>query len=640
MTDYILLVPIIPFFAAFIILFFGKMLPRQGGLLSILSILASFLLSCIFLIKTLTGDVVLPHEVSAVWFTFNYYPMEIGIAVDGIALIIIILISGISLAVNVYSLGHVPYIAGRRKYWALISLATSAMLGAVLAHHMMLFMMCWSMLSICLYLLFGLGPKEKEEIDACRNVTVMMLAGDGCFFTGLLLLFTYAGTMHLAQLSHHFHSGYIPNNIVEITALLLLCGLMSKSIQIPLHVWSMDIVSESMTISTLMKGTMMSGLGVYVLIRYFYIFSHAPVTMTIIVWIGLISAVVASLHALTEINIKKILVFSTIAETGFMFCAVGVGAVSQSMFHLVTHSIGKALLFLTLGSVVSSIKSDDVRQMGGLAKRMPAVAILSIIGIIALVGIPPFAGFYSKTGVLSAIYAFEKPYFYWMSIGAVFCMTLSLFRLWFLVFTGDYRSVRCFEKADDPTGVAIVPMIVLAFFAVLSGWIMNHFRFFELLLSVSIHPSANRQIYITAGLASLGGLSVAWILYQQKSISVELIKKRFNILHVILINNFWLKKIYTWSIIIPVSACGMMMKYIDEIIVEKEFVEPAAGSVYKAGNLVCLIDKNIIDKIVELIGYTVKDLSVMMRKIQTGFIEHYLLLSVLGFIVIMWIVLF
>lgn len=640
MSDFLILVPLIPLIASCVLIFWGTMLPRQGGSLSIFSAGISFIFSILILIQSLAGTIILPWEVSIPWFRFEFYSIEIGLYVDGLSLIMMVTISAISMLVQIYSLGYLKKDKRIKTYFAFVSLFTAAALGLCMAEDMIFLFICWEVMGICSYFLISHSFEEKPAAGAGLRAQIITLVGDAGLLVALLILFTSTGTFFISQISHHVESGYLSLQSMKIIALCIFFSAAVRAAQIPFQVWLIHAMEAPTCVSALLHGAVMTSAGIYLITRFFFLFSAVPDILTVIIWVGAASVLSGALLALTAIDIKKILAFSVVSELGLILCALGLGALSAGVFHLISVMLFNALLFLCAGSVIKGVHTRDIGGMGGLAKRMPVTAILFFIGIISLAGIWPTMGFFSKNEILNAITGSGNRYLVWIGRVSFLLTALYSFRLWFLIFVGDARNIKRFEGAEDPPHVMLIPMAVFAVLVMAAGWFMRHFHFIEWMLIEKIERFVSWQVTATGGALSIGGAIIAWGLYQNRILRLDLLIRKLKIVYLFFFNNFWLDKLFIYCVEKPFGICARLLDTIDGEIFDRQCVDHVGKSVVALGRIVNWIDKTIIDGLARMSGRITGEMGQLVRMIQTGFIQQYLFLSVLGLTLILFIVLY
>src|SRR5450759_395838 len=407
----------------------------------------------------------------AAWFS-------IGCAlVDAESTTMLLLVTLVALLVQVYSVGYLsdepaPALG---RYYAFQSLFAFSMMGLVLAPNLVQLFICWELVGVCSYLLIGFWYRKPEAARAALKAFWTTKACDVGLLIGIVLLYRTTGTFDLVDLRHMAETGLIPIAGLGVITFCMYLGAMGKSAQFPLHVWLPDAMEGPTPVSALIHAATMVTAGVYLLTRLAWLFELTPHVLAIVAWIGAITALMAAIIACVQTDIKRVLAYSTVSQLGYMMTAIGAGFATAGFFHLLTHGVFKALLFLGAGAVIHAVGSNDVSAMGGLARKMPQTAIVFLVGTLSLAGVPVFAGFVSKEEVLGAVWAggFTVPFF--MLLGAAFLTAFYMFRVVFLVFFGTPAPVEMAGHAPgaghahDAPAVMTLPLWVLAIIAMAIG---------------------------------------------------------------------------------------------------------------------------------------------------------------------------
>ncbi|MBI4248547.1 MAG: NADH-quinone oxidoreductase subunit L, partial [Elusimicrobia bacterium] len=467
MVDHIYLIPLLPLLASAVILLWGPRLPGKGSALGIASLVWGFAHSSILLWQGVHGSFSLPYEFAYSWFPFDFYEMEIGFWVDGFTLTMLFMVSLVCLLIQIYSLGYMREDPRFSRYYAFITLFTAAMLGLVVANNLLMFFIAWELMGVCSYFLIGFWFEKPSAAYAGRKAFMTTKLGDIGFFLGILMLFWTVGTLRFSQVANHVESGFLTPESATVIALLLFCGVVGKSAQVPLFIWLPDAMEGPTPVSALIHAATMVAAGVCLIGRMFMVFHLSPAAMEVVAWAGCLTAFLAATMALVAYDIKRVLAFSTISQLGYMVMALGCGGYTAGLFHLITHAFFKALLFLAAGSVIHSVHTNDMREMGGLSRKMPITFITTFVACLAISGIPPFAGYFSKDEVILATLG-NRP----IAILAVITAALTafyMFRLFFLTFLTNPRDLGRFARAHESPKSMTIPLLVLAALSAFSG---------------------------------------------------------------------------------------------------------------------------------------------------------------------------
>ncbi|RYY33726.1 MAG: NADH-quinone oxidoreductase subunit L [Sphingobacteriaceae bacterium] len=472
MDKYIWLIPLLPL-AGFIINGLGRnALPKNIiGAIGSLLVLASFVISIgvFFQIKD-TG-----HAINVTyfdWFSVGKLKVPFAFLVDQLSAIMLLIITGVGFLIHLYSIGYMHHDSGFGKFFAYLNLFVFFMLLLVMGSNYLIMFIGWEGVGLCSYLLIGFWYNNPSYADAAKKAFVMNRIGDLGFLIAVFLIFNYFGSIGFADVFGKAATMKSGDSVLVLITLLLFVGATGKSAQIPLFTWLPDAMAGPTPVSALIHAATMVTAGIYMIARSNIMFTLAPVTMDVIAIVGLATAVFAALIALTQTDIKKVLAYSTVSQLGYMFLGLGVGTFTGAFFHVLTHAFFKALLFLGAGSVIHAMSNEqDMRSMGGLRKKLPITFWTMLIGTIAIAGIPPFAGFFSKDEILG--YAYERSTtFYVIGVITAAFTSFYMFRMLFLTFFGKFRGTHEQEHhLHESPATMTIPLIVLAVLSMVGGFI-------------------------------------------------------------------------------------------------------------------------------------------------------------------------
>jgi NADH-quinone oxidoreductase subunit L len=432
--------------------------------LSIGAIVTGFVLSLI-LIKA--GGWA-PRELSVNWLDVGNLRVDFGLKLDVLSLIMLLLVTGVGGAIHIYSYGYMREDRSMSRYFAGLSLFTFSMLGIVLANNFLQMFIFWELVGVSSYLLIGFWYEKPSAADASKKAFLTNRLGDFGFTLGILLVWSFVGSLNFAAVQDalKWNPG-IFGGLATLVGVLIFMGAMGKSAQFPLHVWLPDAMEGPTPVSALIHAATMVAAGVYMLCRVFFVFT--PEALTVIAWIGGITALLAALMAVQQNDIKRILAYSTLSQLGYMVMAVGLTAQTAAMYHLTTHAFFKALLFLGAGSVILALHHEqDIWKMGGLKRRMPITFWTFLLATLALCGVPPLSGFYSKDEILAAGWEHNKALFIVAALVAVLT-TFYMFRLVFVAFLGKERSDSAHHAHESPR-VMTWPLLALCVASVIGAF--------------------------------------------------------------------------------------------------------------------------------------------------------------------------
>jgi NADH-quinone oxidoreductase subunit L len=631
MDRYIWLIPILPL-AGFVINGLG----RNTFSKSVIGFIGSFLVFCSFglsvaaflQVKT-TGA---PINVTIYdWFTVGTLKISFAFLVDQLSALMLLIITGVGFLIHVYSAGYMKDDAGYGKFFAYLNLFVFFMLLLVLGSNYLVMFIGWEGVGLCSYLLIGFWYTNPSYADAAKKAFIMNRIGDLGFIIGIFLLIVYFGSASYADIfSKAATRDYAGVPYVLIT-MLLFVGAVGKSAQLPLFTWLPDAMAGPTPVSALIHAATMVTAGVYMIARSNLLFTLAPVTLHVIAIVGLTTAVVAALIALSQTDIKKVLAYSTVSQLGYMFLGLGVGAYTGAFFHVLTHAFFKALLFLGAGSVIHAVSGEqDMRKMGGLKSKLPVTFWTMLIGTLAISGIPPFAGFFSKDEILAHVFVQSKSMYV---IGVITAMFTSfyMFRMLFLTFYGKFRGTHEQEHHlhESPPSMT-VPLILLAVLSTVGGFLgvpesLGGHHWLEQFLSPVFKDSASivknvpslRQTEIFLMAISVGGavlaLIYAYLRYIKKGHVPVADQEDRPALASLSYHKFYIDELYDAVIRKPLDALSVFF--------------------YK------VIDQLGIDGIVNEIGKSPVEAGKGLRLLQTGNVGFYIFMMVAGIISILMYIL-
>jgi NADH-quinone oxidoreductase subunit L len=469
MLNWIWLVPVFPLAGFLLIGLLDKKLSKgAAGGIGTLSIAASFAVAVatFFSLPESPVTVTLFH-----WFSAGNLSVDVSFLIDPLSSIMLLIVTGVGLLIHIYSIGYMHEDEAFRRFFAYLNLFVFFMLLLVLGSNYIVLFTGWEGVGLCSYLLIGFWFKNSEYNKAAAKAFIMNRIGDLAFLLGVILLFVQFGSVSFADVLPVASS--MPDNqpmIIAIT-LLLFIGATGKSAQIPLFTWLPDAMAGPTPVSALIHAATMVTAGIYMVVRSNILYSIAPLTLEIMAVVGAATALLAATVALRQNDIKKVLAYSTVSQLGFMVVALGVGAYSTAIFHVTTHAFFKALLFLAAGSVIHAMGGEqDIRKMGGLKSKLTITHAVFLIGTLAIAGIPPFAGFFSKDEILAHVWVQNKVLFVALFLAAV-CTAYYMFRLYFMTFHGAFRGTHDQEHhLHESPGVMTIPLIILALLSVVGGF--------------------------------------------------------------------------------------------------------------------------------------------------------------------------
>src|SRR5438132_9133620 len=458
------LILLAPLTSATVITLFTLRWKSSSSAISITAVLVSFFCSClIFAQSATTAPEFLWLDLSPV------FRVPLGLTLDQLSRTMAVLVSGVGGLIHIYSLGYMRDDEGKSRYFAALSLFMFAMLGIVFANNFVMLFIFWELVGFTSYVLIGHWFFRDAAADAANKAFITTRIGDFGFMAGILMIWTTTGSVVFAEIAPRMSMFDGHATFVAIVALLIFCGAIGKSAQFPLHAWLPDAMEGPTPVSALIHAATMVAAGVYMLVRVAFIIQASQPALLVVAWIGTITAVMAALIATQQDDIKRILAYSTLSQLGYMVMAVGLASNNAAMFHLFTHAIFKALLFLAAASVIVMLHHEqNIWKMGGLSRNLPITFLTFGAGALALIGCPPFSGFFSKDAILELAYERNMPIFM-VGLLTAFLTAFYVIRLLVVVFFGKARSEIARQSNESPL-VMTGPLIVLAFLATLGGF--------------------------------------------------------------------------------------------------------------------------------------------------------------------------
>jgi NADH-quinone oxidoreductase subunit L len=456
----------------------GRRLGRASGYIPVAAIFLVWVIAMALCYEVLTESApLLPgsqtthgYEVQLfTWIPAGTFVVEVGFVVDALTACLLIVVTTIGLLVHVYSLGYMAHEPGRWRFFAYLNLFMFSMLLLVLASNFLVVFVAWELVGLCSYLLIGFWYRRRSAALAAKKAFIVNRVGDVGFALGIMLIFVTLGTLDIREVIERIPT--VDPATVTVIALLVFAGAMGKSAQFPLHVWLPDAMEGPTPVSALIHAATMVNAGVYLVARTNPIYAAAPSALVVVASIGIFTSILAASIAMTQTDIKRVLAYSTLSQLGYMFAALGVGAFTAAIFHLMTHGFFKGLLFLDSGSVIHAVHDEqDMRRMGGLSKKIPITYWTMLIGSLAIAGIPPLAGFFSKDEILSE--SFKTGHVVVWAVGFIVAglTAFYMFRLMGLTFWGSFRGPReIWDRIHESPAVMTVPLILLAIPSILLG---------------------------------------------------------------------------------------------------------------------------------------------------------------------------
>ncbi len=536
------LVPLCPLAAFALTWLLARKRPAAAAVLSIAAISVSLALSVILL----SGQVRAPVEIRAdlPWMPAGRLLISMGILLNPLSALMVVIVTAVSLLVQVYSLGYMKGDPGFPRFFSYLSLFSFSMLALVLADNFILLYMAWELVGLCSYLLIGFWYHKPEAARAAKKAFVVTRVGDLGFLVGILVLSLLAGTFDFQEVARFIGAGSVPQGQVTLVVLLVFCGAVGKSGQFPLHVWLPDAMEGPTPVSALIHSATMVAAGVFMVARLYTIFQASADALRVVASLGAFTAAFAALIALAQDDIKRVLAYSTISQLGYMMLALGAGGYGAGLFHLTTHAAFKTLLFLGAGSVIHALGTNDLRGMGGLGRRMPVTAVTFGVAVLAIAGIFPLSGFWSKDAILETVRSSGQTAAYAAALGTVFLTALYMSRLFFLAFTGAPRGDTAHHESP---AVMTVPMGILAVIAIGLGVIGSPLaaRGIEGFLDpASARPGLDIGMLLLSNGLAAAGILTALAVFGPWRRAASLSRRPSGPLYAVLANKFYIDELY------------------------------------------------------------------------------------------------
>lgn len=611
-TNLALLLLLSPFVGFLFNIFFGKKVSKGiAGTIGTLTVVVSFVLSIFFFTQlNQTGKAV---ELTLFdWISVHNFKLSFGLLLDQLSLLWLLFVTGIGALIHIYSISYMHDDENMHKFFAYLNLFVFFMITLVIGNNLLVMFIGWEGVGLCSYLLIGFWYKNQDYNDAAKKAFIMNRIGDLGFLIGMFILATLCSSLNYTEIKHAISAPSIDTALLGIAALCLFIGATGKSAQLPLYTWLPDAMAGPTPVSALIHAATMVTAGIFMITRMNFLFDLTPEVQNIIAIVGAATALVAASIGLFQNDIKKVLAYSTVSQLGLMFLALGLGAYNVAVFHVITHAFFKACLFLGSGSVIHALHGEqDMRKMGGLRKAMPITFITMLISTLAIAGIFPFAGFWSKDEILMV--AFEHNKALWIVASVASIMTaFYMFRLMYLTFYKEFRGTeeQKHHLHESPSLITF-PLVILAALAFIGGAInlpgsnwLNHFLEPILATKHEEHALGNTE-YMLMGIALAGALvGIAWAYskYIKQSFVPKVDAEIVGFTKTIY-NKYYVDEFYTFLVVKPLNGLSNFFR---------TTLEPALG------------------KLVFSFGTLANGLGNQGKKLQNGNIGLYLFAFVIG----------
>ena len=605
-----------PLAAAVLILLAGIPRRKLSAALAIAGLLTSFACTLKLFLFALSHHGELPWELSISWIALPGLSVPFGILIDELSLLMTLVVTGVGSAIFIYATGYMAEDHAFSRFFGVLSLFAFSMLTIVLSNNWIQLFMGWELVGFCSYLLIGHWYAKPSAAEAGKKAFMVNRVADFGFMLGILALWAVSNpvptqrTFHFLQLEQQLpgfvRAGLIPASTLPLIGLLLFCGPVGKSAQFPLHVWLPDAMEGPTPVSALIHAATMVAAGVYLLCRTFWLFEGLPSVLTTIMWVGAATAFLSACLALVENDLKRILAYSTLSQLGYMVMALGLGGRVAGMYHLTTHAFFKALLFLSAGSVMHATHELDIWKLGGLRRAMPWTSAAFFVGALALCGFPGLSGFFSKDEIL--VLAHEH------NLAAYLLATLTagltafyIARAWFVAFTGAPAKPQGHggghHAPHESPPVMLIPLAVLAVLSVAGGYIgIPHFL-------GEHHGAFHWDVALISTGVVAAGLVLSWLIYKRRVVSAQQVVQALALPHSFLQRHYYIDEIYSWYVaVIQQKILAGFCAWVEQYV--------------------------IIGLVVNGIAWLTRAAGRLLRRLQTGKIQAY----VLGFVAgVLWL---
>lgn len=628
----LILIPLLPLIGFLINGIGFTHIPKGAvGFIGTLAVVASFVLSVMTFnafIASGSQPVIVPLFD---WISVGDLRIPFSFQIDQLSLLMLMIITGVGSLIHIYSIGYMHHDAGFGKFFAYLNLFLFFMLLLVLGSNYVIMFIGWEGVGLCSYLLIGFWNKNTNYNNAARKAFIMNRVGDLGFLLGIFTIIATFGSVEYSEVFSKATGFQVGDPVIITITLLLFVGAMGKSAQIPLYTWLPDAMAGPTPVSALIHAATMVTAGIYMVIRSNVLYSLAPSTLEIVGIIGGATALFAASIGLLQNDIKKVLAYSTVSQLGYMFMGLGAMAYSASMFHVITHAFFKALLFLGAGSVIHAMSDEqDIRSMGGLRKKLPVTFLTFLIATIAIAGIPPFAGFFSKDEILAHVFEHNKVLWVVGVLGSLMT-SFYMFRLLFLTFFGTFRGTHEQEHHlhESPASMTI-PLVILAVLSALGGFIgvpealhgTHHLAEFMSPLydaARQVNPAAfepttlsHSEEYVLMGIsvaAALISAIAAYVMYVQKAAVPAPDTEGKSSLQRVVYNKYYVDELYDNVFVKPIKTLSNILYSFGEFFIDL-----------------------IIDAVVRLVGFFAR----LLKKTQTGSTGDYVFAMVIGIVVLLF----
>ncbi|WP_078378634.1 NADH-quinone oxidoreductase subunit L [Sutcliffiella halmapala] len=564
------IIPLFPLISFILLLLIGKKLKETSAYLGIALIGFSLIFSVLALWERFSAPT---YKATFEWLQIGDVSLTAGYEINQLNALMLVVVSLVSLLVHIYSKGYMKSDERFHIFYAYLGLFTFAMLALVISPNLLQLYIFWELVGVGSFLLIGFYFFKEDAKAAAKKAFIMTRIGDVGLFIGIILLFWQVGSFEYDVIFAAVDEGVISAGMLTLIAILIFIGAMGKSGQFPLHSWLPDAMEGPTPVSALIHAATMVAAGVYLVASLFPLFNASEAALMTVAIVGAFTAIFAASIGLVQKDIKRILAYSTVSQLGFMMLALGSAGYVAGVFHLTTHAFFKALLFLAAGSVIHAVHNQNIDEMGGLWRKMRTTGILFLIGTLAITGVPFFSGFFSKEEILIAAWVNGNPFLFALALIAAFFTAFYMFRLFFLVFTGEPRGDQ--RHVHESSSLMTLPMIVLGVLAVVAGYMntpwFGHFLGDWLTEGTEMYGPSHIEgpawIMVAAILVSAAGIGIAYLIYFRRSIERETFSTGAPHLYGILRNKYFVDEFYKMTFVYGSRVISLFLKYIEEFLV-------------------------------------------------------------------------
>jgi NADH-quinone oxidoreductase subunit L len=662
MAELIWIIPLFPLLGAIINGLWGRRYIRDKAHIPAIVSTALSLLFALLVIGDIVADPRATQVVLFDWMVAGPLSVQMGFLADPLSAMMLLVVTGVGFLIHIYSIGYMHGDPGYYRFFAYLNLFMFFMLVLITGNNYLVMFVGWEGVGLSSYLLIGFWFERKSAADAGKKAFVVNRIGDAGFLLGVFLIYTTFGTFTYLDIFQR--APEVSTALLTAITLCLFVGAMGKSAQIPLYVWLPDAMEGPTPVSALIHAATMVTAGVYMVVRSHVLYQLAPISAEFVAIIGGLTAIFAASIGLVQNDIKRVLAYSTVSQLGYMFLGAGVGGFIAAIFHLVTHAFFKGLLFLASGSVIHALGGEqDMRKMGGLGPHLPITSRVFFVGAIAIAGIPPFAGFWSKDGVLAD--AFKSGHYLLWFIGVVgaFMTAFYMFRLIYMTFYGtSHVDHEVLHHVHESPPIMTVPLIILAILSVVGGLILGFppehgwiHRFLGAVVGHGVIHTASGVAEAASMVEALGeggafhaldallmiisvmvgvlGWGLAWFMYTKRTDIPDRLAEKYRDIYELLLNKYWVDELYEFVFVRGAKALANVLWGFDERVVDGA-VNGASHLIIQSSEESGRFDLQTIDGSVNGLSVVIQFGARAFRLLQTGFVQNYLLAMVLGLFVI------